>query len=74
MYDLPEQGQDCSYVITKDVVEGRQAAVPDSGSQKQKRVTFNPTPSLLAVGVKSTARSKRARRSAPAGPGLVFLL
>ena len=30
MYDLPEQGQNCGYMITKDVVEGRQAAFPDS--------------------------------------------
>ncbi len=28
MYDLPEQGQNCRYVITKDVVEGRQPAFP----------------------------------------------
>ena len=28
MYDLPEQGQNCRYMITKDVVEGRQAAFP----------------------------------------------
>ena len=28
MYDLPEQGQNCRYIITKDVVEGRQPVFP----------------------------------------------
>ena len=28
MYDLPEQGQNCRYVITKDVVDGRQPVFP----------------------------------------------
>jgi ATP-dependent Clp protease ATP-binding subunit ClpX len=28
MYDLPEQGQNCRYVITKDAVEKRQPVFP----------------------------------------------
>jgi ATP-dependent Clp protease ATP-binding subunit ClpX len=28
MYDLPDQGRGCRYMVTKDVVEGRQSLMP----------------------------------------------
>ena len=55
MYELPEQGHGQSYLITEDVVARPRAAVPVARAEAQERVTFKPTPSLLAVGVKSTA-------------------
>ena len=69
MFDLPEQGHGSRYVITKDVVEGAQAGVPDRGTQKQKRVTFNLPEANASGGSSSRSNQRIARDRHVAVPG-----
>ena len=71
MFELPDHRAGSRYMITQDVVEGREPLFPTAGAQEQKRVTFKPARDVKPPAGVEYACGLRARPEK--STGLVFI-